>query len=221
MGLWVKVCGVTTREDGLAAVAAGVDAIGLNFVRASKRYVAPEAARRLVDEVGRDRVSWVGVVADEPVARLERLRQQVGLHWLQLHGHESPGDLELCLPGAYKAVAIATAEDVDRAEAFGGDRLLVDAHAPGLLGGTGATFDWRLVSELVRRRRVVLAGGLRPENVAEAVRRVRPWGVDVASGVERSPGRKDAESLRAFVRAARAAAAEADGGEAGGGEAPA
>lgn len=209
MSLWVKVCGVTTSDDARAAVAAGVDAIGLNFVPSSKRYVTPETARRIVEEVGRERVSWVGVVADEPLARLVELRELVGLEWLQLHGHESPEDLERCLPAAYKAVSIASAADVARAEAFGGDRLLVDAHAPGQLGGTGQSFDWSLVGELVRRRRVVLAGGLRPDNVAEAVRRVRPWGVDVASGVESSPGRKDAEALHRFVSEARAAAVEA------------
>lgn len=209
MSLWVKVCGVMTSDDARAAVAAGVDAIGLNFVPSSKRYVTPEAAQRIVDEVGHGAVSWVGVVADEPFARLAELREQVGLDWVQLHGHESPEDLERCLPAAFKAVAIASAADAARAESFGGDRLLVDAHAPGQLGGTGQSFDWSLVSGLVRRRRVVLAGGLRPDNVAEAVRRVQPWGVDVASGVEISPGRKDAEALRRFVSAARAAAAGA------------
>jgi phosphoribosylanthranilate isomerase len=205
MSVWIKVCGVTTLEDARAVVEAGVDAIGLNFVPSSKRYIEPAVARSLVQEVGRKAVSWVGVVADVPTERLAALRAEVGLDWIQLHGAESPEDLERLLPGAFKALPIADAKDVARAASFGGDRILVDAHVPGTLGGTGQTFDWNLVSDLVRRRRVVLAGGLRPENVAEAIVRCAPWGVDVASGVESAPGRKDPAAVREFVRRARAA----------------
>lgn len=206
MKIWVKVCGITTVADAEAAVAAGVDAIGLNFVRSSKRYLAPERARVLVEAVGVDAVTWVGVVADEPFEAASALRRQVPLHLLQLHGDETPGELERLQPGAFKALCIAGPEDVARAESFGGDRILVDARAPGVLGGTGQTFDWSLVVDLVGQRRTVLAGGLHPDNVGEAVARLGPWGVDVASGVELSPGRKDPDAMRRFVEGARAAA---------------
>lgn len=203
MSVWIKVCGVTTVEDAVAAIEAGVDAIGLNFVPSSKRYLEPEAAASLIEQVGRDEVEWVGVVADDPVVHLQELRKRLPLHWWQLHGKESPEELELLLPSAYKALPIANASDVARAERFGGERLLVDAHAPGQLGGTGRTFEWGWISELVTKRRVILAGGLTPENVGVAVRQVAPWGVDVASGVESAPGKKDIEAIRKFVRAAR------------------
>ncbi len=208
MNVWIKVCGVTTVEDARAAIAAGVDAIGLNFVPTSKRFLAPEAAAALIRAAGRDAVSWVGVVADEPPSRVTELLRHVGLDLVQLHGKEPPAELEALSPGAYKAVAIAGPEDVERARRYGGERLLVDAHVPGLLGGSGQTFDWALVRELVRERRVVLAGGLRPDNVASAVEALRPWGVDVASGVEHAPGRKDPTAMRSFVERARAAARE-------------
>jgi phosphoribosylanthranilate isomerase len=206
MKIWVKVCGVTTVADAQAAVAAGVDAIGLNFVPSSKRYLEPARARALVEQVGHDAVTWVGVVADESFEALSALRHEVPLHLLQLHGAETPEALARLQPGAFKALSIASSEDVARAESFGGDRILVDARAPGALGGTGHTFDWSLVVDLVGRRPTVLAGGLHPGNVAEAVTRLGPWGVDVASGVEHAPGRKDGEAMRRFVELARAAA---------------
>lgn len=207
MNVWIKVCGVTTVADAHAAIEAGVDAIGLNFVPSSKRFLSPEVAAELVRSVGPEAVSWVGVVADETPARLRALSEQLRLDWWQLHGGETPTDLERVLPCAYKAVSIAGPDDVARARSFGGDRLLVDAHAPGLLGGSGRTFDWALVRDLARERPIVLAGGLRADNVAEAIREVHPWGVDVASGVESAPGRKDVAAMRRFVAEARAAAA--------------
>lgn len=215
MSIWVKVCGITTLEDARAALDAGVDAIGLNFVPASKRFIEPRAARDLVRQLGQAATTWVGVVADESPERLRELRDEVGLDWLQLHGRETPNDLEQVLPGAFKAVTIGDASDVAFAETFGGDRVLVDARPPRptsgaseslVLGGSGHTFDWSLVSDFVRRRRTILAGGLNPDNVAEAVTFLAPWGVDVASGVESAPGRKDALAMRRFVERARAAA---------------
>jgi phosphoribosylanthranilate isomerase len=118
---------------------------------------------------------------------------------LQLHGSEPPEVLTPLLPHAYKAVRIATAADVEHARRFGGDYILADAKVVGALGGTGETFDWSLVKTLARERRLTLAGGLRPENVAQAVREVEPWCVDVASGVEHEPGIKDHEAVRRFI----------------------
>jgi phosphoribosylanthranilate isomerase len=148
----------------------------------------------------------VGVVADVPTDRLRELRERTGCDVFQLHGAETPEQVSALGALAFKALRIAGAADVERARAYPGDRLLVDAWVPGALGGTGESFDWELLGDLPAQRRLVLAGGLRPDNVAAAVRRVRPYGVDVASGVERgSPRLKDLELVSAFIRAARAA----------------
>lgn len=203
---WLKICGVTSERDALLAVEAGADAIGLNFVASSKRRIDDAAARAIADAV-RGRVELVGVVANETGQRLRELSLAVGLDWLQLHGDEPPNAL-LSLPNAFKAIGIQSAEDAARAATYPGERLLVDAKASGVLGGTGQRFDWTLVGELARARRLILAGGLTPENVAEALSSVRPWGLDVASGVEPpgEPRRKDPERVARFIENARRAA---------------
>ncbi len=145
----------------------------------------------------------MGVVADLDVEELRALRAAAELGCLQLHGDERPETLVPFLPHAYKAVRIANDADVQRARAYPGEYLLVDAKVDGALGGTGATFDWSLVKELARERKLTLAGGLRPDNVAGAVRAIDPYCVDVASGVETAPGVKDLGAVRAFIEAAR------------------
>jgi phosphoribosylanthranilate isomerase len=205
---WLKICGITNPEDARLAADAGADALGLNFVATSKRRIDEYAARAIADAV-RGRVELVGVVANETSERLRALAEAVGLDWLQLHGEESPGALA-AVPSAFKAVGVENADDVAHAAAYPGERLLVDAKAFGTTGGTGQRFDWALVRELAASRRLILAGGLTPENVAEAVHSVRPWGIDVASGVERAgePRRKDAERVVRFIENARRAASE-------------
>jgi phosphoribosylanthranilate isomerase len=147
----------------------------------------------------------VGIVADQSVEAMTSLREATGVGCLQLHGDESAEDMLPLLPHAYKAVRVATQEDVARAEAMPGEYVMVDTKVDGALGGTGRSFDWRLVAELAKRRKLVLAGGLTAENVAEAIRVVQPWCVDVASGVETSPGVKDMAKVKAFVAAVRGA----------------
>jgi phosphoribosylanthranilate isomerase len=204
---YLKICGITSVEDAVLATEAGADALGLNFVRTSKRVIDRATAAHISDAVG-ERVELVAVVADRSAYELEELRAATGIRWLQLHGSEPPEDLELVLPEAFKAVAIGSSADAQRAQEYGGDRLLVDAksEAPGVHGGTGRTFDWSLVASLAARRDLIVAGGLDPDNVAEAVRALRPFGVDVASGVELpgNPRKKDAARVRAFVAAVRA-----------------
>lgn len=201
---FVKICGITRVLDALQCVEAGASAIGLNFIPISRRRVDEDTARRIVDAV-QGRVETVAVVADETAEDLRTLRSRIGVDWLQLHGRESPDELSAVLPRAFKAVRIGRPSDVSRAATFGGERLLADAHVPGELGGTGATFDWSLVAELARVRKLLLAGGLTPDNVADAIRAVDPWGVDVASGVESSSGIKDPEKVTRFILAARGA----------------
>lgn len=209
MALWIKICGITTTEDAELVVAAGADAIGLNFVRSSKRYVDETTARRVIAAIA-GRVEVIAVVADTGAAELRALRERLGVDALQLHGSEPPSVVASLLPKAYQAVRIATAEDVTAARAYDGARLLADAKVAGELGGTGRTFDWSLVGGLARERAVIVAGGLTPANVGAAVRALRPYGVDTASGVEGAdPRRKDPAKITAFVRAGRAAAREA------------
>lgn len=202
---WVKICGITNVGDAEHAVRAGASAIGLNFVPSSRRRVELEVAREIA-EVVRGRIEVVGVFADEPAERLVEIAAAVGLDRLQLHGNE-PAELVADLPRAFKALGVAGAADVIGARAFPGELLLLDAKVQGASGGTGHTFDWSLLGEIVAERRIVLAGGLTPDNVQDAVRRVKPYGVDVASGVEPpgSPGQKDAEKILRFVREARSA----------------
>lgn len=205
MALWIKICGLTSVEDALLALEAGADALGVNFVPSSKRFVELDVGRAIRDAVG-SRAEVVGVVADRSLAELALLRERTGIEWLQLHGNESAEAVRALLPRAYKAIRIGTASDADRARDVPGERLLADAKVDGELGGTGRTFDWQLVNGLAEERPLVLAGGLTAENVAEAVRTVRPFGVDVAGGVEGSnPRRKDPERLGKFIRAARGA----------------
>ena len=200
----VKVCGVTTVDDAVGSVDLGAELVGLNFWRRSPRRCELSAARAIEETVcGRARV--VGVFVDATAEEVRRVLGETGIGWAQLHGDEEPGVLEALLPGAYKALRVGT-DGVDAIAArYGGEHLLLDASVPGMAGGTGRTFDWSHARALAGSRQLILAGGLTPENVAEAVRAVRPWAVDVARGVERAPGVKDLARVRAFVDAARSA----------------
>lgn len=206
----VKICGVTNAEDAAACVEAGADAIGVNLVAESPRCVDVDTARSIARAVGRSAMV-VAVVRDLSVDSMRRIRRETGCECLQLHGHERPETLAPLLPHAYKAISVGSHADVVEAERYGGEYLLVDAKVAGIRGGTGTTFDWSLVAGLARARKLVLAGGLTPENVGEAVRAVRPHTVDVASGVEghEGPRKKDVERVRAFVQNAREASSSA------------
>jgi phosphoribosylanthranilate isomerase len=202
----VKICGVTSPDDARRCVEAGASAIGVNLVPSSPRRVDASTARAIAEAVGELAVV-VAVVRDLSVRDMLELRERIACGCLQLHGDEPPGSLTPLLPHAYKAIAVETLEDVGTADLYGGEYILVDTKTTGGSGGSGRVFDWRLVKDLARARKVVLAGGLTPENVAEAIGVVRPHTVDVASGVERRgrPGIKDMGRVRAFVAAARGA----------------
>lgn len=195
----IKVCGITTLDDALACVQAGADALGLNFWPKSQRRVSLEVAAQIAAAVD---VRLVAVVVDASEAELVRIRA-AGVPWIQLHGAEPRAALEALLPQAYKALHVETDADVADALSWPGEELLVDARTAELPGGTGRQADWALAREVALRRPTWLAGGLRPDNVVAAVEAVRPMGVDVASGVESSPGRKDLAKVEAFVRACR------------------
>lgn len=182
----------------------GVDVIGINLVAESPRATSVGEARRIADHVGK-RARVVLVVANRSAGELRGLREATDVDWLQLHGDEPAELVQSLLPFAYKAVRVGSVEDVELARRQPGELLLVDAKVAGLLGGTGKMPPLELVEPLARERKLILAGGLNPDNVADAIATVRPFGVDVASGVEHpgEPRRKDWARVAAFVRAVR------------------
>ena len=212
--LKVKVCGLTTRDDALATVAAGADWIGLNFHPASPRKIDPDTASAIVAALPAS-AEAVGVFVDRPPEEVAAVAARVGLRIVQLHGGEPPEDL-LALRHLRVVRAFRLADDrtiaamvayLRRAADLGRmpDAVLVDAFVAGQPGGTGRAIAPDLLDHLPPLPHLILAGGLTPENVAERVARVRPWMVDVAGGVERAPGRKDQARVAAFVRQARGA----------------
>lgn len=202
MTVRVKICGLTSLADALAAVAAGADALG--FVLApSPRRLEPRAVRAICRELP-PLVGRVGVFVDQPPEEVARLREFCGLDWVQLHGREGPEQAAALGWRVIKAMAVGGAPPRPP-EGFERAGLLLDTRAPGRRGGTGLTFDWALARPLAAARPVILAGGLGPGNVAEAVRAARPFAVDVSSGVESAPGRKDHAKLSEFVRRAKQA----------------
>lgn len=205
----IKFCGITRLDDARAAAEAGAWALGLIFWPGSRRAVDVAEAQRIGRSLRRQ-VELVGVFVDQTLDEVAEIAEAVPLSIVQLHGDEGPryADEVGRRTGAkvMKAVAVHHGGDVEHLAAFPSDLHLLDAHDPALRGGTGRTFDW----DLVRLRRsevpLVLAGGLTAENVGEAIGKVRPFAVDVASGVESAPGVKDPDKLRAFAEAVRATA---------------
>lgn len=198
----VKICGLTTADDALRCTELGADAIGLNFWSGSPRCTDVETARAIVEAVG-GQAQVVGVFVDHTLEQVQEILRETGIGWAQLHGDEPPELVTALLPHAYKAIGVQDGSAVEQARRYPGEHLLLDASVPGMPGGTGRTFDWSIAAEVARERKLTLAGGLTPDNVAEAIRVVRPFRVDVASGVESEPGRKDPELVRAFIEAAR------------------
>jgi phosphoribosylanthranilate isomerase len=198
----VKVCGVTNVEDALAALEAGAGMLGFNFYARSPRYISPAEARRVVAQLP-EGTPCVGVFVNEPApADVERVAREAGLGAVQLHGDEPP-DYCRSLSGltTIKALRVGADYAPESASAYQTDAVLLDAYVAGARGGTGHTFDWTLATRTRERvPRLFLAGGLNPDNVASAIAAVRPYAVDVCSGVETSPGRKSPELMRQFLK---------------------
>jgi indole-3-glycerol phosphate synthase/phosphoribosylanthranilate isomerase len=206
----VKICGLTTPNDALAAVEAGADMLGFNFYPKSPRTIAPADCAHIVSRIPNHQspITLVGVFVNSPLGDVRAILDDCGLDLAQIHGDEPPEFLEALEGRAFKGLRPATLEqaqtDARHYARHTAPALLVDACRPDAYGGTGQTGDWGLARALAAEYPILLAGGLTPENAAEAVAQVQPWGVDVASGVESSPGRKDARRMAAFVRAAKA-----------------
>ncbi|HEX9779559.1 MAG TPA: phosphoribosylanthranilate isomerase [Geopsychrobacteraceae bacterium] len=197
----VKICGITNPDDALQAAACGADAIGLVFFAKSPRCVSPERAREIIARLP-PLVTTVGLFVNEDPRTIRAVAARCRLDRVQLHGDESPADCLLPPLRVLKALRVRDAESLARADDYPAD-LLLDAWSDQVYGGSGRQFDWQLARALAARRPIILAGGLRPDNVAEAVAAVNPYAVDVSSGVERSPGRKDHEKVAEFIRRAR------------------
>ena len=205
--MFIKVCGITNLEDALAAVEAGADALGFNFYRRSPRYIAPDVARRITEQLP-STVMKVGVFVNESEPdEVARIADSAGLTAVQLHGDESP---EYCsqLRDRFTIKAVRARDDFEPqvVREYETDAILLDAYATDARGGTGLLVDWemaRRVRELVPQ--LFLAGGLSPENVAEAIAAIDPYAVDACSSLETVPGKKDMKRLHAFIAAARRA----------------
>lgn len=202
----IKICGIKTLPDALAAIAAGADYLGFNFYPKSVRFIEKSACDEITSVLKREhpQIKLVGVFVNSPVDEIKDILQTCHLDLAQLHGDETPEIFAQLAPHAFRAFRGIPESNAgyERNEA---PIMLIDAAVKGVYGGSGVTADWAAATELAKKYPLLLAGGLTPENVADAVRQVQPWGVDVASGVESAPGEKDAEKMSAFVKAVRVA----------------
>ena len=201
----IKICGIKTVNDALAAMDAGADLLGFNFYPKSPRYIDVGTCRDIMSVMRKyGHITYVGLFVNASVAEVRATVETCGLSLAQLHGDETSEMLDALDGKAFKAFR-GVPQNINGFARSDAPALLVDAEVKGAYGGTGVTADWNKVAELAKQYSLLLAGGLTPENVGDAVRQVNPWGVDVASGVEASAGQKDPSKMRAFVHAVRSA----------------
>lgn len=202
----IKICGITNLEDARAAVDFGADALGFIFVPDTPRYIEPQRAARIIRELP-PFITKVGVFADVPLDTIYQTIQTCGLNAIQLHGSETPEYCdsagERCRVPIIKAFRIKDRESLSAIPKCKVSAYLLDTYVKGKKGGTGEIFNWDLAKEAKSYGRIIVAGGLTPENAAEAIQRVQPYAVDVGSGVEASPGKKDHTKIRAFIENVR------------------
>lgn len=203
----VKICGITNLEDANRVSALGADMLGFNFYSGSKRYVSPEYVASFVDKLA-DGINKVGVFVNAKVDDILFAKKLALLDAVQLHGNESSQFVaelrDRVDTTIIKAIRVRSVSDIDSMGGFGADAILLDTYSAGDFGGIGEAFDWNIARDARQSvSRMFLAGGLNPENVADAIQTVRPYAVDVASGVESSPGIKDPKKLEAFIKNAK------------------
>ena len=210
---WIKICGTTNLEDALLAVEAGADALGFVFHEQSPRKIDPETARKIVDQLP-PQVETVGVFVNQTASRIHEVARNVGLSAIQFHGDEGADFLREVAVGLdqgraartryIKALSMSLNSELEAGNLQAQvDTFLLDSHSALRRGGTGTTFDWPQAKPFVERYKTIVAGGLTSANVGEAISILHPWGVDVASGVEAAPGKKDPQKIRAFIAAVR------------------
>ena len=198
----VKICGITSLEDALHACACGADALGFVFYGESPRCIDPAAAATIIRQLP-PFVTTVGLFVNADPEQVEEVADFCGLDVIQLHGDEGPDECDFTPRRTIKALRVRDAKSLARHLDYEVAALLLDAWVKGSYGGTGHAFNWELAAEVARQRPVILAGGLTPENVAAAVTAVQPYAVDVSSGVEAAPGKKDPAKVAAFIAKAR------------------
>ena len=206
----IKICGIKELQDALAAIEAGADYLGFNFYPKSVRFIEKEMCVEITSALKREhpQIKLVGVFVNSPVDEVKHILETCHLDLAQLHGDETPEMLEAFSGKAFKAIRLSASTSVDESVSpflksvpeSASPALLIDAAVKGVYGGSGVTADWSAAAELAKKYPLLLAGGLTPENVADAVRQVKPWGVDVASGVESASGEKDAAKMIQFVK---------------------
>ena len=195
----VKICGMTQLKDALFAVEQGADAVGFIFYKKSPRAVTMKTVREIITKLP-PLVDTVGVFVNESAERVNKIADYCGLDMVQLHGEESPAFCRKIHRRVIKVFRVKDLQSIKRLEKFPVSGFLLDTFSEDLHGGTGKPFDWNLALPAKKMGPVILAGGLTPRNILQAVRQVRPYGVDVCSGVEKSPGIKDLEKVRAFLK---------------------
>lgn len=202
----IKICGITNLDDGLEAIAAGVDALGFVFVPNTPRYITPSQAKLVIKQLP-PFITNVGLFVDSEIDEIEDIVNHCKLDAVQLHGNESP---EMCSQISLQTKVIKSFHVKkelqvlrNEIENYRVDAYLLDTFIKGKAGGTGQTFDWRIAEGLSQR--IILAGGLTPDNIGTAIAQLQPYGVDVSSGVEKSPGKKDTNKIYSFVRQVRKA----------------
>jgi phosphoribosylanthranilate isomerase len=205
MQVKVKICGITNIGDAIAAVDFGADALGFVFFKGSPRYISPDAAAAIIKQLP-PFTTTVGVFVDAKPEQLEQIINLTNIDIVQFHGNEPP---EICdvSRNSIKAIRVKSLESLDLLNNYK-DRVsafLLDTFTPDILGGTGQIFNWDIAVYAKQFGRIILAGGLKPDNVAAAIRRVRPYGVDVSSGVESKKGKKDHKKMKSFIERAKGA----------------
>ena len=198
----MKICGITNPEDALAAIALGADALGFVFYTRSPRRVTPEQAAAIVSRLP-PFIAKVGVFVDEKLERVQEIMNLCSLDYAQLHGSESP---EYCQKLGHRAIKAFRVNDESILEQLSDYKvvaILLDSYNPDMFGGTGRAFNWEIAARAARSNCVILSGGLTPQNVAQAIKIVKPYAVDVSSGVEASQGKKDHAKLKAFIQTVR------------------
>jgi phosphoribosylanthranilate isomerase len=200
----IKICGIKTLKDALAAIEAGADYLGFNFYPKSVRFIEKSVCAEITSALKHEypHIKLVGVFVNSTVDEVKDILQTCHLDLAQLHGDETPEIFSQLAPHAFRAFRGIPESNAgyERGEA---PFMLIDAAVKGVYGGSGITADWTAAAKLAQKYPLLLAGGLTPENVADAVRQVNPWGVDVASGVESAPGEKDVAKMSAFVKAVK------------------
>ncbi len=197
----VKICGITNPDDALTAVEYGADALGFVFYEKSPRYITPESVAKIINELP-PFVMTVGVFVNENSSKIKEIMQITDLNIVQLHGDESQ---EMCdiWPRVIKAFRMREFTDLERLKDYNVSAYLLDAYDPNIPGGTGQVFNWDIALEATKFGKVILAGGLNPDNIAKAIKRVLPHAVDVSSGVEKTKGKKDMDKMKLFIERAK------------------